>query len=73
MEYFTSINAEGIYGEDPCFAGQLPEDSILGIGNLHCYQLGRKSPALGVGRTVDEAKDFFGNNYKKSIGFYCGQ
>lgn len=73
IAYFTSINEAGIYDEDPRFIGHLQEDSILGIGNLHDYQLERNSPALGVGTAVDEVADFFGNTYKKSIGFYCGK
>lgn len=73
MEYFASINANGIYGVDPLFTGHLQEDSILGIDNLHGYTVDSNSPALGAGKTVDEAEDFFGNDYKQSIGFYCGK
>lgn len=73
MEFFASINAEGIYGEDPLFVGHLQEDSILGIGNLYDYRVDNNSPALGVGREVEAAADFFGNDYRRSIGFYCGQ
>ncbi len=73
MEYFTSINAYGIYDEDPLFVGYLQEDSILGIENLHCYIVDDNSSALGVGRIIDEVADFFGNGHKKSIGFYCGK
>lgn len=72
MAYFTSINEEGIYGEDPRFVGHLQEDSIPGIGNLHGYQLEKNSPALGIGAAVEAVADFFGNAYKSSIGFYCG-
>lgn len=72
MEYFCSINADGIYDEDPLFVGYLQEDGILGIGNLHDYTVDSNSPALGAGKTVDEVPDFFGNDYKNSIGFYCG-
>lgn len=72
MEYFNSLNADGIYEEDPIFTGHLQEDSILGIEHLHDYMLHNASPALGVGKTIDEVGDFFGNSYKKSIGFYCG-
>ncbi len=73
VAYFASINEEGIYGEDPRFIGHLQEDSILGIGKLHDYQLEKNSPALGVGTAVDEVADFFGNAYKRSMGFYCGK
>ncbi len=72
LDYFKSLNANGIY-EDPLFVGYLQEDSILGIGNQGTYMLDSKSPALGVGYTVDEVDDFFGNEHKKSIGFYCGE
>ncbi len=73
MEHFTSINANGIYDEDPLFVGHLQEDSILGIENLHDYTVDNNSPALGAGKTVDTVEDFFGNAYKQSIGFYCGK
>lgn len=73
MEYFKSINAGGIYDADPLFVGYLQEDSILGIGHLYDYQLDDNSPALGVGRKVEAEMDFFGNDYRESIGFYCGQ
>lgn len=72
MEYFTSINEDGIY-EDPLFKGHLQEDSILGINKLHDFMVEKTSPALGVGKKVEAEKDFFGNDYKESIGFYCGQ
>lgn len=72
MEAFKSANADGIYEEDPLFAGYLQEDSILGIEHLYDYTLAKTSPALGVGKTIDEVRDFFGNSYKKSVGFYCG-
>lgn len=73
MDYFKTINANGIYDKDPLFVGYLQEDSILGIDNQGTYILDSKSPALGVGYPVDEIDDFFGNEYKKSIGFYCGE
>ena len=72
MDYFVSINAGGIY-EDPMFVGYLQEDSILGINNQNTYKLDSNSPALGVGKVVEEVVDFFGNKFKKSIGFYCGE
>ena len=55
------------------FVGYLQEDSILGIDNLHDYKVDSNSPALGAGKQMDAVKDFFGNDYKKSIGFYCGK
>ncbi len=73
MEHFKTINSGGIYDEDPMFVGYLQEDSILGIDNQNTYMLDENSPALGVGKKVDEVNDFFGNEYKKSIGFYCGE
>ena len=73
LSYFVSINAAGIYDEDPMFVGYLQEDSILGISNLHDYKVESTSPALNVGKKVEEVADFFGNEYKKSIGFYCGE
>ena len=73
IDYFKSINVGGIYDKDPLFVGYLQEDSILGIDNQHTYMLDAKSPALGVGMEIDVIPDFFGNEYKKSIGFYCGQ
>jgi hypothetical protein len=73
LSYFVSINAAGIYDEDPMFVGYLQEDSILGIDNLHDYEVDSNSPALGVGQKMEAVKDFFGNDYKKSIGFYCGK
>lgn len=73
MEFFKSINAGGIYDADPLFVGYLQEDSIPGIDHLYDYQLDDNSPALGVGRRVEAEKDFFGNAYRESIGFYCGQ
>ena len=73
MEYFESINVGGIYGVDPMFVGYLQEDSILGIDNLGTFMVDSRSPALGVGKTMENVKDFFGNDYKESIGFYCGE
>ena len=73
LDYFKTLNASGIYDRDPMFVGYLQEDSILGIDNQHTYMLDAKSPALGVGKQIDAVADFFGNEYKKSIGFYCGQ
>ena len=70
---FRSMNEGGIYDEDPLFVGYLQEDSILGVNNQHTYMLDAKSPALGVGTELDSVPDFFGNEYKKSIGFYCGK
>lgn len=72
LDYFKSLNAGGIYDRDPLFVGYLQEDSILGIDNLHDYKVDPNSPALGVGKVMDNACDFFGNSYKKSIGFYSG-
>ena len=72
VEYFLSVNKDGIYGEDPLFVGYLQEDSIPGIGNLYDYRVDDASPALGTGRVMEEVPDFFGNGYKPSIGFYCG-
>lgn len=71
--FFDSINEDGIYDQDPLFVGYLQEDSIPGIDHLHDYQVDDNSPALGVGKQVDAAADFFGNAYRPSIGFYCGQ
>ena len=71
--FFDSINNDGIYDQDPLFVGYLQEDSILGIDHLHDYQVDDNSPALGTGKTVDAAADFFGNDYRPSIGFYCGR
>lgn len=73
LDYFKSINKNGIYDVDPMFVGYLQEDSILGINNQGTYILDGNSPALGVGLVVDGVNDFFGNEYKKSIGFYCGK
>jgi hypothetical protein len=72
LDYFKSINKNGIYDKDPLFVGYLQEDSILGIDNLHDYKVDSNSPALGVGKVMEDVCDFFGNIYKKSIGFYCG-
>lgn len=72
LDYFKTLNTSGIYDKDPMFVGYLQEDSILGIDNQHTYMLDAKSPALGVGAEIDAVPDFFGNAYKKSIGFYCG-
>ena len=72
VEYFKSINSDGVY-DDPMFVGYLQEDSILGIGNQGTYMLDSNSPALGVGKKIEEVADFFGNDYKKSLGFYCGK
>lgn len=72
LDYFKSINADGIYDKNPAFLGSIPKDSVLGIENQNAYMLNSNSPALGVGKTVAEVSDFFGNAYKKSIGFYCG-
>ena len=70
-DFFKTINVNGVY-EDPIFQGFLQEDSDLGIENVFTYQLEYNSPALNVGKEVDAEEDFFGNKYKKSIGFYCG-
>lgn len=70
--FFDSINEGGIYDQDPLFIGHLQEDSIPGIDHLHDYQVDDNSPALGVGRKADATADFFGNDYRQSIGFYCG-
>ena len=72
MDYFVSINKNGVYS-DPLFLGYLQEDSVLGIDNQNTYILDSNSPALGVGKEIANVPDFFGNNYKKSIGFYCGK
>lgn len=72
LDSFKSINKNGIYDKDPMFVGYLQEDSILGIDNLHDYKVDSNSPALGVGKVMENVCDFFGNSYKKSIGFYCG-
>lgn len=71
-DFFDFINEGGIYDADPLFTGHLQEDSIPGIENLHGFQVDPNSPALGTGKTVDAAEDFFGNPYRESIGFYCG-
>ena len=71
-EYFLSVNQDGIFGEDPRFVGHLQEDSVPGIEKQYDYQLDTNSPALGVGKTVDADEDFFGNEYRESIGFFCG-
>ena len=73
LDYFKSINVNGIYDQDPMFEGYLQEDSILGIDNQNTYILNINSPALGVGKDIANVPDFFGNDYKKSIGFYCGK
>ena len=70
-DFFKTINVNGVY-ENPIFQGFLQEDSDLGIENLFTYQLEYNSPALNVGKEDDAEEDFFGNPYKKSIGFYCG-
>ena len=70
-DFFKKVNANGVY-ENPIFQGFLQEDSELGIDNLFTFQLEYNSPALNVGKEVDAKEDFFGNPYKKSIGFYCG-
>ena len=70
-DLFEEINTNGVY-ENPIFQGFLQEDSELGINNLFTFQLEYNSPALNVGKEVDAKEDFFGNPYKKSIGFYCG-
>ena len=70
---FDAINVNGIYDQDPLFSGYLQEDSIPGIDNQLTYILDNSSPALGVGFDVDPVKDYFGNEYSKSIGFYCGR
>ena len=71
LSSFKSINVGGIY-DDPMFVGYLQEDSIPGIDNQHTYTLDANSPALKVGTEVEAVPDYFGNSYKKSIGFYCG-
>lgn len=73
IDYFKSINAGGMYDVDPMFVGYLQEDSILGINSQNTYMLDPNSPALGVGKKIEEVPDFFGNEWKKSIGFYCGK
>ena len=73
LNSFKSINAGGIYDKDPMFVGYLQEDSILGINNLHDYKVESTSPALNTGKKIEEVADFFGNSYKESIGFYCGE
>ena len=73
MQFFVSLNKGGIYDTDPLFVGYLQEDSVLGIENQGAYMLDSNSPALGVGKEVATVQDFFGNDYKKSIGFYCGK
>lgn len=70
-DLFKKVNANGVY-KNPIFQGFLQEDSELGIDNLFTFQLEYNSPALNVGKEVDAKEDFFGNPYKKSIGFYCG-
>lgn len=72
LDYFKSVNENGIYDKNPLFLGQLPTESVLGIKNLDCYKLANNSPALNGGKNLGEFKDFFGNDYKNSIGFYCG-
>ncbi len=71
-DYFKSINESGIY-ENPKFIEQLPTESVLGIDNQSFYILDASSPALNKGANVDNVNDFFGNEYKPSIGFYCGK
>ena len=73
IDYFKSLNKGGIYDKDPMFVGYLQEDSILGIDNQHTYMVDANSPALDAGTQVEAVPDFFGNEYKKSIGFYCGK
>jgi hypothetical protein len=73
VDYFKSINAGGMYDVDPMFVGYLQEDSIIGINNQNTYMLDPNSPALGVGKKIEMIPDFFGNEWKKSIGFYCGK
>lgn len=72
LNEFKAINLNGVY-DDPIFQGFLQEDSNYGINDLFTYQLEHNSPALGIGKQFDGVKeDFFGNEYKPSIGFYCG-
>ena len=73
MEYFVSINKNGIYDQDPRFVSHVQEDSILGINNQGSYMVDSNSPALKAGKQIEAVPDFFGNEYKKSIGFYCGK
>lgn len=73
LDYFRSLNENGLYDVDPLFVGYLQEDSVPGINNQGAYMLDSSSPALGVGTEVAVVNDFFGNEYKKSIGFYCGK
>ena len=73
LDYFKTINVNGIYDLDPLFVGYLTEDSVIGIDYQNIYMLDDKSPALNVGYDVEAVPDFFGNPYKKSIGFYCGK
>ena len=72
LDDFVALNTNGVY-DDPLFLGYLQEDSILGIDNQNTYMVDSNSPALKSGIAVAEVKDFFGNDYKKSIGFYCGK
>ena len=72
LDDFVTLNTNGVY-DDPLFLGYLQEDSILGIDNQNTYMVDSNSPALKSGIAVAEVKDFFGNDYKKSIGFYCGK
>lgn len=72
FETFKKLNVLGVY-EDPIFQGHLQEESNIGIDDLHSYKVENNSPALGVGKYIENVDyDFFGNNYKESIGFYCG-
>lgn len=72
MEYFKGINTNGMY-TDPIFEGHLTEDATPGIDYQNTYIVNSQSPALKGGKEMEAVADFFGNEYKKSIGFYCGE
>ena len=73
LESFKKINKNGIYDQEPMFKGYLQEDSILGIDYVDTYKVESTSPCLGVGKKIELVNDFFGNSFKESIGFYCGE
>ena len=72
LNAFKNINKNGIY-KDPEFVELVTETAILGINRQSDFRLSDTSPALKVGKDVAEVADFFGNEYRKSIGFYCGK
>ncbi len=74
LDYFKQLNSEGLY-VDPLLTGNIGAtvEKRSGMEAANVCKLASSSPAKDEGKAVSGvAKDFFGNAYRRSLGFFCG-